>query len=101
MDLAEYVEKSLVGISKGVKEAQKKAHGTIAPGHVEGKPVLEAQMVKFEVEVATSTEGGGKINVLTLGSGEAAHSSQRAHRLTFEVPVYFNSFNVFKKGDLE
>ncbi|MEM1377767.1 MAG: hypothetical protein AAGG69_10300 [Pseudomonadota bacterium] len=101
MELAEYVEKSLVAISKGVKKAQVNAEVTIAPGFIEGKPLLEPQMVKFEVEVATSTDGGGIISVLTIGSGEASHLSQKSHRLTFEVPVFFNSFNVYKEGGLK
>ncbi|MEM9578531.1 MAG: trypco2 family protein [Pseudomonadota bacterium] len=101
MDLAEYIEKSLVAISKGVKEAQEKAHVTIAPGFVEGKPLLEAQMVKLEVEVATTSEGGGKINVLSFGSGEASRASQRAHKITFEVPVFFNSINVYSGSEFK
>lgn len=98
MELDEYIEKSLVAISKGVTEAQSKAAVTIAPSGIEGKLNFEPQFVKFEIEVTTSAEGGGGIKVLTFGDASAKASSGRAHRLSFEVPVHFNSTNVFLKS---
>jgi len=97
--LDEYIEKSLIDISKGVTAAQKKANVTIAPGAIEGKPVFEPQMVKFEVEVTTSLDGGGKINVLSLADLNIGGERMKSHKLTFEVPVHFNSENVYMKGN--
>jgi hypothetical protein len=97
MDLAEYIEKSLIAISKGVTEAMQKADVTIAAGFIEGKPIFEPQMVKFEIEVTASTEGGGGIKVLSIADMSAGLKSQHSHRITFEVPVHFNSHNSLKK----
>lgn len=98
MKLDEYIEKSLIAIAKGVTEAQKKAEVTIAPSAIEGKPNFTPQLVKFEVEVSTSLEGGGSINVMAVGELGAKKSGQNSHKLTFEVPVHFNSENIWKHG---
>lgn len=97
MRLDEYIEKSLVAISKGVTEAQMKANVTIAPSSIDGKLNFEPQMVKFEVEVTTTAEGGGNISVLGLADIKAGATGQNTHRLTFEVPVHLNSENAWLK----
>ncbi len=96
MELADYIGMSLIAIGQGVVAAQKKADITIAAGFIEGKALLEPQMVKFEIEVSTSSEGGGGIKVLSFADVSAGHKAQHSHRLTFEVPVHFNSHNVRK-----
>lgn len=98
MTLDEYIEKSLIAIAAGVTNAQQKANVTIAPASIEGKPNFEPQLVKFEVEVTTTKDAGGGINVLSLVEMKAGVSGGSAHRISFEVPVHFNSENVFKRG---
>lgn len=99
MRLDEYIEKSLADIAKEVTCAQWHANVSIAPARIEGRPIFEPQFVKSEIEVTTSIEGGGKINVLSLAELNAADIGRRSHRIVFEVPVHFNSTNVYPKGE--
>jgi hypothetical protein len=91
MLLKDYVEKTLIDITDAVANAQMNAKLWIAPGMVEGEPKLAPQMVKFEVEVVVSKNAEGGVKVWSLGDAKASGGITSLNRLTFEVPVYFQS----------
>ena len=91
MKLDEYVEQTLVDISKGVAEAKKKAMVGIAPGYVDGEKVFSAQMIKFEILVTTEKEGSGGVSVLSFGDMKGKLNVEKTNKLTFEVPVFFQA----------
>jgi hypothetical protein len=112
MDLKEFVAKSLLSITEGVVEAQKKAleHGALVnPGgltrnisNVEDNAIWDkttnnyARLVKFDVAVtaeegtATNAKIGVLSGVLNLGAGgESENKNAVVSRLQFSVPVLF------------
>jgi len=91
MKLDEYVKRTLLDITKGVTEAQKVSQLHIAPGFVENEAIITPQMVAFEIAVTVNKEAGGGINVWSIGDVKAQGSSERTNRISFEVPVYFQS----------
>ena len=91
MKLEDFVKQTLLDITNGVAEAQKTARLWIAPGKVEGEPKLAPQMVAFEIAVTVSKEGGGGINVWSLGEIKGSASSESLNKISFEVPVYFQA----------
>ena len=91
MKLEEFVKQTLLDITNGVAQAQAEAKLWIAPGKVEGEPKLTPQMVSFEVAVTVNKEGSGGISVWSLGELKGAASSESLNRISFEVPVYFQS----------
>lgn len=91
MKLEDFVKKTLLDITNGVAEAQKSAKLWIAPGMVEGEAKLAPQMVSFEVAVTVNKEGGGAISVWSLGEVKGSASSESLNKISFEVPVYFQS----------
>lgn len=91
MKLDEYIEQTLIDISKGVSEAKKKALVGIAPGYVDGEKVFSAQLIKFEIVVTVEKEGSGGIQVLTFGDLKGKLNIEHTNKLTFEVPVYFQA----------
>jgi len=78
-------------ITNGVHDAKEDAKLSIAPGFLEGEIIKKPQDVFFEILVTTSKEGGGRINVFSLGDAKALGKQENSHRLTFSVPVYFNA----------
>lgn len=91
MKLEDFVKQTLLDITNGVSEAQKASKLWIAPGQVEGQPQLTPQMVAFEVAVTVSKEGGGGINVWSVGELKGSASSESVNRIAFEIPVFFQS----------
>ncbi len=98
MKLDQYVEQTLVDISKGVAEAKKKALVGIAPGYVDGEKVFSVQLIKFEIVVTVEKEGSGGISVLSFGDIKGKLNVEHTNKLTFEVPVYFQAPPVSEKG---
>ena len=91
MDLKDFVRDTLLSITEGVSEAQAKSKLFIAPGTVEGKANLEPQNVTFDVLVVTGIEAGAGIKVFAFGDASTSGSSEKTHRVQFEVPVYFQA----------
>ncbi|WP_297780677.1 trypco2 family protein [uncultured Roseovarius sp.] len=92
MDLSEFVAETLVEIEKGVRSARSQSTGPwIALGNVGMQPVWGAEKVTFEVAVTTSAEGGGGIKVFSFGEVKGGVSREAVNRITFNVPVFFNS----------
>ena len=98
MKLEEFVKRTLLDITNSVYEAQKSSHLAIAPGHVEGAPIIEPQMINFEVAVTTSAEGGGAISVWSVADAKGQLASEHFNKISFSVPVYFQATNPLKKG---
>lgn len=91
MKLDEYVRQTLLDITNGVEQAQRKSKLFIAPVSIEGQVVVQAQMVRFEIAVTVSKEAGGGIRVFSLGDLKAQGNSEYTNKIEFEVPVYFNA----------
>ncbi len=91
MKLDEYVRQTLLDITNGVFSAQKESPLWIAPGSIESKKVLSLQLATFEVAVTVSNEGGGGIQVWSLGELNAKGSAEHVNRISFAVPVYFQA----------
>jgi hypothetical protein len=91
MKLDEYVKQTLLDITKGVSEAKNQSELWIAPGYVDGEKVFSAQLVAFEIAVTVSKEGGGGIQVLSLGEIGAKGSAEHTNKISFSVPVYFQA----------
>ncbi len=97
MKLDEFVKRSLLDITKGVVGASEEACVTISPASIEGKPIFEPQMVSFELVVAESSAAGGGISVLSIGNAKAGMRSEQINKLSFSVPVHFNTRNAQKR----
>lgn len=91
MKLDEFVEQTLVDISKGVSEAKKKSSVWIAPGYVDGEKVFSEQLVKFEVAVTVEKEGSGGISVLSFADLKGNFKTESTNKIVFDVPVYFQA----------
>ena len=91
MKLDKFITNALIDITNGIVEAQKQSQLHIAPGSINGKPMLEPHSVKFDLRVAVSREGGGSIDVFGMGELGAKVSSEDTNSISFEVPVFFNS----------
>ena len=91
MKLEDFVKNTLLDITNGVHDAKKDAKLSIAPGFLEGEIIKQPQDVFFEIVVTPSKEGGGRIDVFSLGDAKASGKLENSHRLTFSVPVYFNA----------
>lgn len=91
MKLEDFVKQTLLDITNGVAAAQKASKLWIAPGKVEGEAKLSPQMVSFEIAVTVAKEGGGSINVWTLGELGVKGSTESLNKISFDVPVYFQS----------
>ncbi|MDP1670149.1 hypothetical protein [Phaeovulum sp.] len=89
MKLDEYVKQTLIDITLGVSEAAEASNCLIGPAWGNGPKNMLPQMVRFEISVSVSNEGGGGIKVWSIGDLSAKGSSEHSNRLTFEVPVYF------------
>ncbi len=96
MKLNEFVKNSLLEITNGVKEAANEADVTIAPSAIEGKPIFEPQLVAFDLIVTESVEADGGISVLSIGNAKANKKTEHLNKVSFSVPVHFNSQNVRK-----
>ncbi|MFK5980241.1 MAG: hypothetical protein QM488_15265 [Rhizobiaceae bacterium] len=96
MKLDEFVKQSLLDITKGVVGASEEASVTIAPSAIDGRLEFEPQLVTFESTITESVEAGGGISVLSLGEAKAGKRSEHLNKLSFSVPVHFNSTNVRK-----
>jgi hypothetical protein len=106
--ISEFVKEALLEITKGVREAYLEADVTIAAGHIDGKPILTPSEVSFEIFVEVSEqsstsgklEGGGSflsvVKASTSFDGQKTFNSANSQRITFSVPVHFNSHNVRK-----
>ncbi|MCF6315524.1 MAG: hypothetical protein L3J30_04380 [Marinosulfonomonas sp.] len=105
MKLDEFIEKSLLDITNGVAAAQRATKLYIAPGWVENTTLTEPQFVSFELAVTISKEAGGGISVFSMGDVKAKGNSEKTHRISFDVPVYFqapterNDMHFSKKKD--
>ena len=91
MKLDEYVKQTLIDITKGVAEAKKESLLWIAPGYVDGEKVLSEQLVSFEIAVTVSKEGGGGIQVLSIGELGAKGASEHTNKISFSVPIFFQA----------
>jgi hypothetical protein len=91
MKLQDFVEKTLLEITRGVAEAQKKASVWIAPGRVEGDVEKSPSHVNFEVGVTTNAEGGGQIEILSFVKSSVKGASQHTNKISFSVPVYYQA----------
>ena len=107
--ISEFVKEALLEITKGVVEARENADVTISPGAIEGQPIFDANEVFFEInveviegsKVSGDAEAGGSflsvVKASTRLDGEKSRSSSSSQKITFTVPVHFNSDNVRKK----
>ena len=107
--ISDFVKEALLEITRGVVDAANEAPVTIAPSSIEGKNIFTANEVHFELFVEASegnkvtgaAEGGGTLLSIVKASaklnGEKSSTATSSQKITFSVPVYFNSFNVRKK----
>ncbi len=93
MKLETFVEQTILEITNGVSNAQRSSPVWVAPGLVEGKKVESPQMINFEVAVTVNKEGGGSIDVWSVGKLSGAASSEHINKVSFAVPVYFQAPN--------
>ena len=91
MKLKDFVSQTLLDITNGVEEAQKRSPHWIAPGFVEGEKVVSPQLVAFDILVTVNKEAGGGIQVWSLGDLSAKGNSEQSNRMSFSVPVYFQA----------
>jgi len=91
MKLDEYIKQSLLDISRGVSAAKEGSSLWIAPGYVDGQKVFSEQLINFEIAVTVNKEGGGGIQVWSLGELSAKANSEHINRLSFSVPIYFQA----------
>ncbi|MGB5863905.1 MAG: hypothetical protein WBG95_06360 [Sulfitobacter sp.] len=91
MRLDQFVKETLLDITNGVAQAQDAAMLFIDPGYINSERLEERQLVRFEVGVTVSKEGGGGISVFSLGDVKAGASSEHTNKISFEVPVYLNA----------
>ena len=91
MRLDDFVRQTLIDITNGVTEAQKKSKLYIAPGYIEGMKLTSPQMVDFEIAVTVNKEAGGGIQIWSLGDVKASGHSINVNKISFSVPVYFQS----------
>ena len=80
-----------MSVTEGVFEAKNDAKFWIAPGFVEGNKILEPQLIQFEVGVTVSKEGNGHITVFSIAEAGGKAKSEHVNRISFSVPVYFQS----------
>jgi hypothetical protein len=91
MKLQEYIQQTLLDITKRVAAAQKEFPLWIAPGFVEHKKVTSPQLVNFEIAVTVSKEGGGGIQVWSVAEMNAKGSAEHTNKISFSVPIYFQA----------
>jgi len=91
MKLDEYVKQTLLDISNGVASAQNTAQHMIAPRIISNVELTTPQMVSFEVAITVSKEAGGGITVFSVGNLKAQGTKEDSHRISFEVPVFFQA----------
>lgn len=91
MKLEEFIKQTLLDITNGVASAQEASKLFIAPGMIEGTPILSPQVVKIEVAITINKEGEAGISVLSFGEAKGTVSSEHLNKVTVEVPVYFQS----------
>lgn len=89
MELKDFIEKSLLEILDGVREAQKKDIA-VAPSSIEGKPIWTERLVNFDIQVAVDKSGTGGIKVLSLTDLGGSVSKSESHRISFSIPVHMN-----------
>ncbi|MFC6643674.1 MULTISPECIES: trypco2 family protein [Sulfitobacter] len=95
MKLSEFVEETLSEIEAGIKNARKESNSPwIALGSIGVEPVWKQQTVDFEIAVTTSKEGGGGLKVFSAGELRAGASKEEINRISFSVPVFFNSISL-------
>ena len=97
MELEEFVKRTILDITNGVYEARQSAHLAIAPGSIEGKSIVQPQMIDFEVAVTTTKEGSGGISVWSVAEAKGTLSSEHINKISFSVPVFFQAENPSKK----
>jgi hypothetical protein len=97
MELKEFVTRTILDITNGVYEARRSAPLAIAPGFIEGKLIVEPQMIDFEVAVTTTKEGGGGISIWSVAEAKGKLSSEHINKISFSVPVFFQAENPSKK----
>ncbi len=97
MKLDKYVKQTLLDITNGVSAAREESPLWIAPGNYEGVNQITPQMVSFDIAVTVNKEGGGEIQVWSLGNLKAEVSSEQINRISFDVPVYFQSRKLREK----
>ena len=103
VELGEFVSEALEQIIVGVRTAQEKTAGAVAPltkaqseDAYFGGTRRQAQLVEFDIAITATQESGrgAKIGVLaaTLGVGvekQVAEQTERVSRVRFSVPVVF------------
>ena len=91
MKLKNFITSALLERTEGIVDAQKRSQLQFTHGTVEGKKATDPQMLKIDLQVATSGIGGGSIDVLGLGQLGAKVTAESIQAVTFEIPVYFDS----------
>ena len=91
MKLEDFVRQTLLDITNGVTEAREKSRIWIAPGYVDGKEVYSLQPVNFEGAVTVGKEGGGGIQVWSVGEMSAKGSIEHVNKVSFSVPINFSA----------
>jgi hypothetical protein len=104
MELDEFVETTLTQILSGVAKAKEKFPSQVgistklpkgSVGVAEDSTGWTAFLVEFDVEVAASAKGGGKLSVgwTAIGAGvggEASKESAHTNRIKFGVPIHYS-----------
>lgn len=101
--LKQFVEQTLLDITRAVDKAKKESPIPIAPGYVDGKGQNEPQMIEFSVQVTVAEEkshkGKGDVSVPIISiiktsvGGEIGNKNEQTTTqcLKFSVPVYFQA----------
>lgn len=112
MELKDFIRETLVGIARGIQEAQVETGDVwaISPSTVDGKRIVEKSYVEFDIAITVGEvsnrqkegSGGlkGEISVLGAkiggeldGGGKATNEarSENFSRVSFKVPVHMNA----------
>ncbi len=90
MELKEFIHQSISEIVEGVAAAAKEYPLAVAPGHIEGKPVLTERLVTFEVNVVTDLSAKSGLKVMSFAELGGETSRSKANRVSFSVPIHMN-----------
>ena len=95
MELEKFVAEALLQVTRGVTRAKGEATVLIAPAYDDGDNdtsfVDAPNEVSFEVAVTTTKEGGGGIKVFSIGEASGKVSSEQLSKISFAVPVFFQT----------
>lgn len=101
--LKSFVKQALIDITNAVNEARHESLVNIAPGYVEGKAQVDAQLIEFDLAVNAERstkrgkKGGASVTIISVikadvgADGAEDEKLSTNNRIKFSVPVYFQA----------